>query len=61
MDELDLVNKKIREQMDQMADHMATGGCKSYDDYKSCSGVVAGLAVAEREILDIKERIAVAD
>jgi|TARA_Y100001938_G_C7942576_1_gene355059 hypothetical protein len=61
MDELDLVNKKIREQMDQMADHMATGGCKSYDDYKYCSGVVAGLAVAEREILDIKERIAVAD
>ena len=61
MDELDLVNKKIREQMDQMADHMATGGCKSYDDYKYCSGGVAGLAVAEREILDIKERIAVAD
>tara|TARA_R100000231_G_scaffold32034_2_gene28150 strand:- start:6129 stop:6314 length:186 start_codon:yes stop_codon:yes gene_type:complete len=61
MDELDLVNKKIREQMDQMADHMATGGCKSYDDYRYCSGVVAGLAVAEREILDIKERIAIAD
>ena len=47
--------------MDAMADHMATGGCKSFDDYRYCSGVVAGLAVAEREILDIKERMSVAD
>ena len=61
MDELDLIGKKIREQMDSMADHMATGGCKSFDDYRYCSGVVAGLAVAEREKLDIKERMSIAD
>jgi|TARA_E500000318_G_C3476465_1_gene178653 hypothetical protein len=61
MDELDLINQKIREQMDAMADHMATGGCKGFEEYKYCSGVIAGLAVAEREILDIKQRMSVAD
>ena len=61
MEELDYVHAKIREQMESWADHLATGSCKSFDEYKYYTGVIAGLAVSEREILDLKERATRAD
>lgn len=34
---------------------MAGGGCKSWDDYRNAAGKVEGLALAERELLDMIE------
>jgi hypothetical protein len=57
MDELDFLRDKFREMMNEMSDHVSTGGCKSFDEYTRCCGVIEGLATAERELLDLKKRI----
>ena len=43
---------KLREIMNQHADHMATGACKDFSEYQKMAGVIEGLALAEREVLD---------
>jgi hypothetical protein len=57
MTELDYIRNRIRDNLDQMADHMATGGCETFDQYQYCCGMVKGLAVIEREIIDLEERM----
>ena len=42
--------------MNEYSDHMSTGACKSFEDYKQMAGVVEGLALAERELLDWVEK-----
>ena len=42
--------------MNQHADHMATGACKDYSEYQKMAGVIEGLALAEREMLDWAEQ-----
>jgi hypothetical protein len=43
--------------MNEMADHIAGGACTDYADYKRCCGVIHGLAIAERELLDLTKQI----
>ena len=43
--------------MNEMADHVSGGGCKNFEDYAKCCGIIEGLAVAEREVLDCKSKI----
>ena len=52
----DHLKKVIRTQMNEMADHVSGGGCKTFEDYVKCCGIIEGLAVAEREILDLKAK-----
>ena len=47
------LRKRIREDMNNLADHAATGGCKNFDEYRYCVGKVEGLAMAERHLLDL--------
>ena len=42
--------------MNECSDHISTGGCKDFSEYKRMTGVIEGLALAEREILDWKEQ-----
>ncbi len=42
--------------MNEYADHISGGGCKDYSNYTKLCGVIEGLAIAEREILDLKAR-----
>ncbi len=51
------VRKKIRDEMNSLCDHIAGGGCSSFEDYKHACGKIEGLAIAEREILDIEKRL----
>lgn len=55
MTELDVLRKKIRERMNDIADAVSTGSCNSYDEYQRLCGVIEGLAHAERDLLDLKE------
>ena len=48
---------KIREQMNNKADDLATGSASDFSDYRFRVGVIEGLAIAEREFLDIIERV----
>lgn len=43
--------------MNEITDDVATGSAKDYADYMKKVGVITGLALAEREFLDIMERI----
>jgi len=47
------LRKSIRQQMNEMADHIAGGACTDFADYKRCCGIIHGLAIAERELLDL--------
>ena len=50
---LTLVKKYIRAEMNEQADIIATGGCATWDMYQKLTGVVQGLALVERKILDL--------
>lgn len=56
MTELELLQKKIRQHMNDMADAIATGGAADFCEYKKMVGIIEGLAVAEREVLDLIEK-----
>jgi hypothetical protein len=53
----EFLRKSIRTQMNDMADHIAGGGCADFSEYKRCCGVIEGLARAERELLDLTKQI----
>ena len=51
------LRKAIREHMNEGADHLSTGGAKNFEDYQRLVGRIEGLAIIEREILDLEEKI----
>jgi hypothetical protein len=48
---------RLRNLMNDSADNVATGSCTNFDEYKHQTGVIEGLALAEREFLDIVEEL----
>ena len=46
----------IREHMNEGADHLSTGGAKTFEDYHRLVGRIEGLAIIEREILDLEQK-----
>jgi hypothetical protein len=56
-----VLREKIRHDMNNYADDMAGGACRSFDDYQKLCGVIQGLAIAERHILDLVEKVEQSD
>jgi len=56
-DVLSLLRKKFRTQMNELADHLAVGSAKDMEEYRKVCGIIEGLAWAEREVIDIEERL----
>lgn len=54
---LSTLQVEYRREMNDVTDHMATGGCEDFAAYQYCVGVIAGLANAERALLDLNERL----
>jgi len=54
---LEYLRKKIREIMNEHADFVATGAAQDWAEYRQHVGVIEGLAKAERELLDLEERL----
>lgn len=54
---LDALRDRLRMMMNDMSDHVSGGGCKNHEDYSKCCGIIEGLALAERDLLDLKRRI----
>ena len=48
---------QFRKQMNDISDHVSGGACKDYNEYAKCCGVIEGLALAERELLDLKSKL----
>ena len=47
--------EKIREHMNNYADGLSTGSAQNFPDYRFQVGVIHGLSLAERDILDVIE------
>ena len=56
-DALSLIRKKLRNQMNELADHLAVGSAKDMEDYRKITGIIEGLAWAEREVIDLEDRL----
>ena len=52
----EFLKKRLREVMNDHADHISTGSCKDFADYQKMVGIIEGLALAEREVLDWVEK-----
>ena len=52
----EFMKNRLRNIMNQHADHISTGACKDYSDYQKMAGIIEGLALAERELLDWVEK-----
>ena len=50
------LTKKLRAIMNECSDHISTGSCKDIAEYKKMTGIIEGLALAERELLDYVQR-----
>ena len=53
----EFLRKRIREEMNEISDHISGGACSDFSEYSKCCGVIQGLAVAEREVLDLKQKM----
>lgn len=56
-DVLSLLRRKIRDQMNELADHLAVGSAKDMEEYRKICGTIEGLAWTEREVIDIEDRL----
>jgi hypothetical protein len=57
MDFITALRNKLRTDMNNYADDMANGQCTSFEQYKELTGVIRGLALAERHLLDLAENM----
>jgi len=56
-----VLREKIRIDMNNYTDDMAGGACRTFDEYQKLCGVIQGLAVAERHLLDLLEKVEQSD
>jgi len=52
---LEHLRGKLREHMNTYADNISTNKCTDWAEYQNQCGIIEGLALAERELLDIDE------
>ena len=43
--------------MKELADHLAVGSAKDMEEYRKVTGIIEGLAWAEREIIDLETKL----
>ena len=43
--------------MNELADHLAVGSAKDTEEYRKITGIVEGVAWAEREIIDLEDKL----
>lgn len=55
MTELDVIKQKIRKYLNQYADDLANGIASDFAHYRHVVGIIHGLALVEREILDLQQ------
>jgi hypothetical protein len=56
-----VLREKLRSDMNNYADDCAGGACRNFDEYQKLCGVIQGLAIAERHLLDLAEKVEKSD
>lgn len=51
-----VIREKLREDMNNYTDDMANGVCQSFEQYQKLCGVIQGLAIAERYVIDLAKK-----
>ena len=51
-----VLRDQIRKDMNNYADDIAGGACRSFEDYQKLCGIIQGLALAERYVIDLAEK-----
>ena len=57
----DAVRKEIRRDMNNYADDLANGVCKSFEEYQKLCGVLRGLAIAEEHLMALLKKVEQSD
>ena len=57
----EVLRGKIREDMNNIADDLASGACQNFETYQKLCGVIQGLAIAERHLLDLAKKVEESD
>ena len=52
-----VLREQIRKDMNNYADDCAGGSCRNFEEYQKLCGVIQGLAIAERYIIDLAEKV----
>ena len=52
-----MFQKNIRDRLNETADAIATGSAQNFAEYQKMVGIIEGLALAERELLDLVEAL----
>jgi hypothetical protein len=52
-----VLREQIRTDMNNYADDIAGGACRNFDEYQKLVGVIQGLALAERYLLDLAKKV----
>ena len=56
-----VLREQIRKDMNNYCDDIAAGVCQDFAQYQKLCGVIQGLAVAERYVIDLAERVEESD
>jgi hypothetical protein len=56
-----VLREQIRTDMNNYADDLAGGMCRTFDEYQKLCGVISGLAISERYLLDLLEKVEQSD
>ena len=52
-----VLREKLRTDMNNYADDCAGGACRTFEEYQKLCGVIQGLAIAERHLLDLAKKV----
>lgn len=58
---VEVLRDMIRKDMNNYADDVAGGACADFSQYQKLCGVIQGLALAERHLLDLADRLEKSD
>ena len=56
-----VLRDQIRRDMNNYADDLAGGACRSFEEYQKLCGIISGLALADRYVLDLLKKVEDAD
>jgi hypothetical protein len=56
-----VLREKLRTDMNNYADDCAAGACRNFEEYQKLCGIIQGLALAERYLLDLAQKVEQSD
>ena len=56
-----VLREQIRIDMNNYADDLSGGACQSFEQYQKLCGIIQGLALAERYLIDLAKKVEEAD